>query len=105
MVWLVKHYCFAAHLQAGSTVATPRERRSADLAFAQHVAKPPQMEGRVMDWSVMLRSDCVQERWLRRWPLVWGLSRIWGDPVMLECQEQLVSPEPSVSAKSKTLIH
>lgn len=103
LVWLVKHYCFAAHLQAGSTVAPLRQRRSADLAAAKYVARL-HMEGRVMDWSVMLRSDCVQERWLRRWPLLWGLSRLWGDPVILECQEQLVSPEPSVSAESKTLI-
>ena len=104
MVWLVKHYCFATHLQACSTAVPSRARRSVDLASAQYVAIPPQMDCGVMHWSVLLRSDCVQERWLRRWPLVWGLSRLWGDPMLLECQEQPVSPEPSESALFKTVI-
>ena len=104
MVWLVKHYSFAAHLQACSTAVPSRERRSADLASGQHMAILPQMDCDVMHWSVQLRSDCVQERWLRRWPLVWGLTRLWGDPILLECQEQSVSPEPSESAASKTVL-
>ena len=104
MVWLVKHYSFAAHLHACSTAVPSRERRSADLASGQHMAILPQMDCDVMHWSVQLRSDCVQERWLRRWPLVWGLSRLWGDPILLECQEQSVSPEPSESAASKTVL-
>ena len=104
MVWLVKHYCFSAHLHAFSTVVPTRERCSADLEGVQHVARPLQMEDRVIHWSVLRRSDCVQERWLRRWPLVWGLSRLWGDPMLLECKEQLCSLEPSASAVFKTLI-
>ena len=38
-----------------STVVPSRERRSADLASSQHVARPPQMEDRVIHWSVLLR--------------------------------------------------
>ena len=104
MVWLVKHHCLSAHLHAFSTVVPTRERCSADLEGVQHVARPLQMEDRVIHWSVLRRSDCVQERWLRRWPLVWGLSRLWSDPMLLECQEQSVSPEPSESVLFKTVI-
>ena len=101
MVWLVKHHCFSANLRVlDSSLAGEGVQR----LEGSHVARPLQMEDRVIHWSVLLRSDCVQERLLRRWPLIWGLSRLWGDPMVLECKEQLCSLEPSASAVFKTLI-
>ena len=106
LVWLVKHYCFAAHFQACLPVVASQQARSPDLEWTQlDASSRQQTEGKVMQWSVQLRSDDVQERWLRRWPLVWGFSRLWGDSMLLECQEQSDSREHLAPLFPKTVTH